>query len=95
MGSTILEYRFCADLRVLNNKVLTDNLFTGSVPANLALLERHNIYRALDMYNAFESCDLEPLSHDFCLRLAHCQENSLDTKGSPQDLATPRQLCHV
>ena len=48
-GQTIPEYRFCADLRVLNNKVLTDNLFTGSVPANLALLERHNIYSNLDM----------------------------------------------
>ena len=65
MGSTILEYRFCADLRVLNNKVLTDNLFTGSFPANLALLERHNMYRALDMYDAFESCELEPSSNDF------------------------------
>ena len=48
-GQTIPEYRFCADLRVLNNKVLTDNWFTGSVPANLALLERHNIYSNLDM----------------------------------------------
>ena len=59
------EYRFCADLRILNSKVLKDNLFTGSVPANLALLEKHNIYSALDLFNAFESCELEPTSHGF------------------------------
>ena len=64
-GQTTPEYRFCADLRVLNNKVLSDNLYTGSVPANLALLEKHNIYSALDMYNAFESVELEPSSRDF------------------------------
>ena len=64
-GQTTPEYRFCADLRVLNNKVLADSLFTGSVPANLALLEKHNIYSALDMFNAFESCQLEPDSRDF------------------------------
>ena len=64
-GQTTPEYRFCADLRVLNNKVLADSLFTGSVPANLALLEKHKIYSALDMFNAFESCQLEPNSRDF------------------------------
>ena len=64
-GQTTPQYQFCADLRVLNSKVLADSLFTGSVLANLALLEKHNIYTALDMWNAFESCQLEPSSRDF------------------------------
>ena len=64
-GQTVPQYRFCADLRVLNSKVLADGLFTGSVPANLALLEQHKIYTALDLWNAFESCELEPSSRDF------------------------------
>ena len=53
-GQTTPQYQFCADLRVLNSKVLADSLFTGSVLANLALLEKHNIYTALDMWNAFD-----------------------------------------
>ena len=49
------EYHFCADLRILNSKVLKNNLFTGSVLANLALLEKHNFYSVLDLFNAFEN----------------------------------------
>ena len=59
------EYCFCANLCALNNNVLRDSLLTGSVPTNLALLESHEAYSALDLYNAFESCALEPSSRDF------------------------------
>ena len=64
-AETIPQHRFCADLRILNNKVLKDSCFIGSVPANLALPESHQFYRALDLFNAFESCAVAHDSRDF------------------------------
>ena len=58
-------YRFCADLRVLNSRVLRDSCFLGSVPANLALLQKHEIYSSMTLFNAFESGAVAPDSRDF------------------------------
>ena len=91
-GQTIPEYCFCADLRILNSKVIKDNLYTGSVPANLALLEKHNIYSALDLFNAFKSCELEPTSR-ICLHSALHWDNNTDTAGYLKAMGTRRQLC--
>ena len=64
-GDTIPQAHFCADLRVLNNKVLKDCCFSGSVLANLALFESHEFYSALDLFNALESWGIAPDSRDF------------------------------
>ena len=64
-GQQFPEYRYCSDLRKLNDVVLKDSCFSGSVPANLALLEGHNFYSAMDLYSSFESCEIAPESRDF------------------------------
>ena len=64
-GQEFPEYRYCSDLRRLNDVVLKDSCFSGSVPANLALLEGHNFYSAMDLYSSFESCEIAPESRDF------------------------------
>ena len=58
-------YRTSLDQAVLAALQGCHFIITISGPANLALLEKHKIYSALDMFNAFESCQLEPNSRDF------------------------------
>ena len=64
-GQQFPEYRYCVDLRVLNDICLKDSCFSGSVPANLALLEGHNFYASLDLFSSFESVEIAPESRDF------------------------------
>ena len=64
-GQQFPEYRYCVDLRILNDMVYKDSCFSGSVPANLALLEGHKYYASLDLFSSFESIEIAPESRDF------------------------------
>ena len=64
-GQEFPEYRYCVDLRILNDLVYKDSCFSGSVPANLALLEGHKYYASMDLFSSFESIEIAPESRDF------------------------------
>ena len=64
-GQQFPEYRYCVDLRILNNIAYKDSCFSGSVPANLALLEGHKYYASLDLFSSYESIEVAPDSRDF------------------------------